>query len=74
MKLTVTKKQFDLIERALNNLFETIELATEDNKKEYIHNPNDKDYDKDVYLEFSNFEVHELIDLLWIDYKLSEQN
>ena len=74
MKLTVTKKQFDLIERALNNLFETIELATEDNKKEYIHNPNDKDYDKDVYLEFSNFEVHELIDLLWIDYKLSEQD
>jgi len=74
MKLTVTKKQFDLIERALNNLFETIELATEDNKKEYIHNPNDKDYDKDVYLEFSNFEVHELIDLLWIAYKLSEQD
>ena len=74
MKLTVTNKQFDLIERALNNLFETVTMATEDNKKEYIHNPNDKDYDKDVYLEFSNFEVHELIDLLWIDYKLSEQD
>jgi len=34
MKLTVTGKQFDLIERALNNLFETVTMATEENKKE----------------------------------------
>ena len=74
MKLTVTKKQFDLIERALNNLFETVELATEETKKEYIHNPNDKDYDKDFYSRFSDSEVHELIDLLWIDYKPKEQD
>ena len=74
MKLTVTNKQFDLIERALNNLFETVELATEDNVKEYIHNPNNYDYNKDRYLEFKNSEVHDLINSLWIDYKLREQD
>ena len=74
MKLTVTNKQFDLIERALNNLFETVTMATEENKKEYRHNPNDKDYDKDFYSRFSYSEVHELIDSLWIDYKLREQD
>ena len=74
MKLTVTKKQFDLIERALNNLFETVTMATEENKKEYKHNPSNKEYDKEFYLEFLDSEVHELIDSLWIDYKLREQD
>jgi len=74
MKLTVTGKQFDLIERALNNLFETVTMATEENKKEYIHNPSNKEYDKEFYLEFLDSEVHELIDSLWIDYKLREQD
>jgi len=73
MNLTVTKKQFDLIERSLNNLFETVTLATDETKKEYKHNPNDKEYDKDLYLKFSDSEVHELIDSLWIDYKLREK-
>ena len=40
MKLTVTNKQFDLIERALNNLFETVALATEETKKEYTDSLN----------------------------------
>ena len=71
MNLTVTKKQFDLIERSLNNLFETVTLATEETKKEYIHN---SEYDKDLYSEFSDSEVHQLIDSLWDDYSHEEQS
>ena len=71
MNLTVTKKQFDLIERSLNNLFETVTLATEETKKEYIHN---SEYDKDLYSEFSDSEVHKLIDSLWDDYSHEEQD
>jgi len=74
MKLTVTGKQFDLIERALNNLFETVALATEETKKEYTDSLNSSEYDKDFYSRFSDSEVHELIDSLWIDYKLREQD
>jgi len=74
MKLTVTNKQFDLIERALNNLFETVALATEETKKEYTDSLNSSEYDKDFYSRFSDSEVHELIDSLWIDYKLREQD
>ena len=74
LKGKVLYKELDLY-RTLGNTdggdLHLAERLIEETKKEYIHN---SEYDKDLYSEFSDSEVHKLIDSLWDDYSHEEQS